>query len=92
MFNRKEIEKLMRAYCEKILGYNEKEIERIININRNDENIYRIIERVIRKTKKGSLKYFGTYDLRNTLDTVNNTIYDLKKKFIYGKTDYNYES
>ena len=92
MFNRKEIEKLMRAYCEKILGYNEKEIERIININRNDENIYRIIERVIRKTKKGSLKYFGTYDLRKTLDTVNNTIYDLKKKFIYGKTDYNYES
>ena len=92
IFNRKEIEKLMRSFCEKILGYTEKETERIININRNDENIYRIIEALIRKTKKSSLKYYGTYDLRNSLDKVNNTIYDLKRKFLYGKIDYNYES
>ena len=92
MFNRKEIEKLMKCYCEKILGYHGKDIERIINTNRNDENIYRIIEQVIKKTKMSPIKYYGKYSLKNTLDEVNNSIFELKKKFIYGKTDYNYES
>ena len=92
IFNRKEIEKLMKSFCEKILGYTEKEIERILNINKNDENIYRIIDKTIKKTKKNKFKYYGNYSLQLNLDKVNNSIYDLKKKFIYGKTDYNYES
>lgn len=92
IFSRKEIEKLMKYYCQKILGYSEKDTERIININKNDENIYRIIERTIKKTKKGPLRYYGKNNLKTNLEEVNNTIFDLKKKFIYGKTDYNYES
>ena len=92
IFNRKEIEKLMKCYCQKILGYSDKDIEKIINANRNDENIYRIIERVIKKTKMGPIHYYGKYNLKLSLDEVNNSIFDLKKKFIYGKTDYNYES
>ena len=92
IFNRKEIEKLMKSFCERILGYNEKEIERIINIKRNDENIYRIIDKTIKKTKKNKFRYYGKYSLKINLEKVNNTIYDLKRKFIYGKTDYNYES
>ena len=91
IFSRKEIEKLMKSYCEKILEYKEKDTERIININRNDENIYKIIENIIQKTKKGQIKYYGRYSLKQHLDEVNNNIYSLKKKFFYGKTDYNYE-
>ena len=92
IFSRKDIEKLMKKFCEKILGYKDKEIERIININRNDENIYKIIDRLIKKTKKNQIKYYGKYSLKTNLDEVNNTIYNLKKKFILGKTEYNYES
>lgn len=91
MFNRKEIEKIMKNYCYKVLNYNEKETERIININRNDENIYRIIEKIINKTKKNSIEQYGKYSLRSDLEEVNNSIYNLKKKFILGKTDYNYD-
>ena len=92
IFNRKEIEKIMKCFCEKILGYHEKEIERILNINKNDENIFRIIDKTIKKTKKNKFKYYGNYNLQLNLDKVNNSIYDLKKKFIYSKTDFNYES
>ena len=91
IFNRKEIEKLMKNYCSRVLGYNEKETERIININKNDENIYRIIENIIQKTKKNTVRYYGKYNLRANLEEVNNTIFNLKKKFILGKTDYNYD-
>ena len=92
IFNRREIEKLMKSFCEKILGYTEKETERILNINKNDENIYRIIDKTIKKTKKNKFRYYGKYSLKLNLDKVNNSIYDLKKKFIYSKTDFNYES
>ena len=92
IFSRKDIEKLMKNYCEKVLEYSEKDAERIVNINRNDENIYKIIENIIQKTKKGKLKYYGRYSLKKHLDEVNNNIFDLKKKYFYGKTDYNYEA
>ena len=92
IFSRKDIEKLMKNYCEKVLEYSEKDTERIVNINRNDENIYKIIENIIQKTKKGKLKYYGRYSLKKHLDEVNNNIFDLKKKYFYGKTDYNYEA
>ena len=92
ILNRKEIEKLMKSYCEKILGCNEKETENIINIKKNDENIYKNIEKIIQKTKNSQHRYYGRYSLRVNLDKVDNTIYDLKKKYIYGKTEYNYEA
>ena len=91
IFDRKEIEKIMKNYCYKVLNYNEKETENTININRNDENIYKIIEKVINKTKKNSIEHYGKYSLKSDLEHVNKTIYNLKKKFFLGKTDYNYE-
>lgn len=90
IFNRKEIEKLMKYYCEKILGYNEKDIERIVNVQKNDENIYQIIENIIQKTKKKPIGYFGKNKIKILLEEVNNSIYSLKKKFILGKTNFNY--
>ena len=91
IFNRKEIEKLMKCYCEKILGYNEKDIERIINVQKNDENIYRIIEIIIQKTKKKPIGYFGKNKIKELVEDVNNSIFALKKKFILGKTNFNYQ-
>ena len=91
IFDRKEIEKIMKNYCYKVLNYNEKETESIININRNDENIYKIIEKIINKTKKNSLEHYGKYSLKSDLEHVNKTIYNLKKKFFLGKTEYNYD-
>lgn len=90
IFNRKEIEKLMKYYCEKILGYNEKDIERIVNVQKNDENIYQIIEIIIQKTKKKPIGYFGKNKTKTLLEDVNNSIFSLKKKFILGKTNFNY--
>ena len=90
IFNRKEIEKLMKYYCEKILGYNKKDIERIVNVQKNDENIYQIIEIIIQKTKKKPIGYFGKNNIKNLLEDVNNSIFALKKKFILGKTIFNY--
>ena len=90
IFNRKEIEKLMKYYCEKILGYNEKDIEKFVNVQKNDENIYQIIEIIIQKTKKKPIKYFGKNKIKNLLDEVNNSIFALKKKFILGKTNFNF--
>ena len=92
ILNRKEIEKLMKSYCEKILRYNEKDTENIINVKKNDENIYKNIEKIIQKTKNSPHTYYGKYNLRVILDDVNKNIYDLKKKYIYGKTEYNYEA
>jgi hypothetical protein len=85
IFNRKEIEKLMKYYCEKILGYNEKDIERIVNTQKNDENIYQIIEIIIQKTKKKPIGYFGKNKIRNLLEDVNNSIFALKKNLYLGK-------
>ena len=81
----------MKNYCYKVLNYNEKETENTININRNDENIYKIIEKIINKTKKNSIEHYGKYSLKSDLEHVNKIIYNLKKKFFLGKTDYNYD-
>ena len=91
IFNRKEIEKLMRNYCEKVLGYTEKETENVINIKRNDESIYKSIQTVIKKAKLSPYKYYGKHDLKVNLDKINNSIYELKKKYISRKTGYNNE-
>ena len=55
----------MRKYCEIILGFDQKSIEQIININKNDENIHQIIEYIIQKTKKDSSGYFCDYNTKN---------------------------
>ena len=91
-FNIKEIEKIMRSYCQTVLGYDKKIIDRIVSTNKNEENLYLIIENIIQKTKKNSPEFYGKNDIRRDLEQVNKSIFNLKKNYIFGKTYTIFES
>ena len=91
-FNLNEIEILMKNYCEKVLGYKKKDIDKIVNVQREGENVYKTIENIINKTKKKSLEnYNNKQDIKRSLQEVNNSIFNLKRKFIFGKTNFIFE-
>ena len=91
-FNLYEIEILMKNYCEKVLGYKKKDIDKIVNVQREGENVYQTIENIISKTKKKSLEnYNNKKDIKRSLQEVNNSIFNLKRKFIFGKTNFIFE-
>ena len=91
-FNLYEIEILMKNYCEKVLGYKKKDIDKIVNVQREGENVYQTIENIIKKTKKKSLEnYNNKKDIKRSLQEVNNSIFNLKRKFIFGKTNFIFE-
>ena len=91
-FNLNEIEILMKNYCEKVLGYKKKDIDKIVNVQREGENIYQTIENIISKTKKKSLEnYNNKKEIKRSLQQVNKSIFNLKRKFIFGKTNFIFE-
>jgi hypothetical protein len=91
-FNLYEIEILMKNYCEKVLGYKKKDIDKIVNVRREGENVYKTIENIINKTKKKSLEnYNNKKEIKRSLQQVNNSIFNLKRKFIFGKTNFIFE-
>jgi hypothetical protein len=91
-FNLNEIEILMKNYCEKVLGYKKKDIDKIVNVQKEGENVYQTIENIISKTKKKPLEnYNNKKDIKRSLQEVNNSIFNLKRKFIFGKTNYIFE-
>ena len=91
-FNLDEIEILMKNYCEKVLGYKKKDIDKIVNVQKEGENVYQTIENIISKTKKKSLEnYNNKKDIKKSLQEVNNSIFNLKRKFIFGKTNFIFE-
>jgi molybdopterin-guanine dinucleotide biosynthesis protein len=91
-FNLNEIEILMKNYCEKVLGYKKKDIDKIVNVQKEGENVYQTIENIISKTKKKPLEnYNNKKDIKRSLQEVNNSIFNLKRKFIFGKTNFIFE-
>ena len=86
LFNHNEVEKLMKIYYEKIMGYRGNSIKKIIDLKLGDELICDLIEKYIEKTKDKTFKYSSREKLNKSLDKVNQEIISLKKRFFLGKT------
>ena len=86
LFNHNEVEKLMKIYYEKIMGYRGNSIKKIIDLKLGDELICDLIEKYIEKTKDKTFQYSSQEKLNKSLDKVNQEIISLKKRFFLGKT------
>ena len=85
IFNHNEVEKLMKIYFEKILGYSQESIKKVINLQLGDELICKLIEKYIKKSKEKLFKYSTIPKVNKSLDKANEEIKALKRRYLIGK-------
>ena len=86
MFDHDEIEKLIKIYYEKIMGYKENSVRKIINMELGDELICELINKYIKQSKEKIFKYSSNPKINKSLDKVNKEIHSLKRRYFIGKT------
>ena len=87
IFEHNEIEKLMKIYYQKMLGYSPESIKKIIDMELGDELICDLIDKYIKKSKGKAFKYSTNTQVNKSLDKANDEIKALKNRFLVGKIE-----
>jgi hypothetical protein len=86
IFNHNEIEKLIKIYFQKILGYNQEKIDKIIKLKLGDDLICELLEKYIIKSKEKISKHSTNPRVNKSLDEANKEIKALKRRYLIGKS------
>ena len=86
LFNHNEIEKLIKIYYQKILGYSQESINKIINLKLGDDLICELLEKYIIKSKEKISKHSTNPRVNKSLDEANKEIKALKRRYLIGKS------
>ena len=86
IFNHNEIEKLIKIYFQKILGYSQEKINKIINLKLGDDLICELLENYITKSKDKMHTYSSNPKVNKSLDEANKEIKALKRRYLIGKS------
>ena len=86
IFNHNEIEKLIKIYFQKILGYNQEKIDKIIKLKLGDDLICELLEKYITKSKDKMPIYSSNPKVNKSLDEANKEIKALKRRYLIGKS------